>query len=94
MALAYDRDPDVLEQASDDKAEKGTAARLAAEKIRPAFEQLGASKAQAAALVEAVRLVLIGDEPRARDVLTRAEFSPDEVDRIFPKLISGLRQAA
>jgi hypothetical protein len=93
MALAYDRDPDVLDRAPS-KTESGTAARLAAEKVRPKLEALGANPAQAAALVEAIRLILVSDVDRAREALGKAEFSPDEIEIIFPHLVSGLQRAA
>ena len=95
MALAYDRDPDVLDRSpTAGKAETGTAARLAAEKVRPKLEELGANPAQAAALVEAIRLILMGDTERAREALSKAEFSPDEIEVILPHLLSGLQRAA
>jgi hypothetical protein len=95
MALAYDRDPDVVDHSPGvGKIESGTAARMAAEKSRQKFEELGASTAQAAALVEAIRLILVGDVDRAQEALRNAEFSPDEIEIIFPHLLSGLQRAA
>lgn len=94
MALAYDRDPDVLDRAPTAKnVETGTAARLAAEKMRPKFEALGASTAQAAAMVEAFRLILINDVGRAKDAL-ETQFSTEEINAVFPLLLSGLQNAA
>jgi hypothetical protein len=95
MALAYDRDPDVVDRApSVGKIESGTAARMAAEKSRQKLEELGASTAQAAALVEAIRLILVDEVDRARDALRSAEFSPEEIEIIFPHLLHGLQRAA
>ena len=95
MPLIYDRDPDVVDHSpSAGKIESGTAARMAAEKSREKFEELGASTAQAAALVEAIRLILVGDVDRAQEALRNAEFSPDEIEMIFPHLLSGLQRAA
>jgi hypothetical protein len=95
MPLIYDTDPDVVDHSpSAGKIESGTAARMAAEKSREKFEELGASTAQAAALVEAIRLILVGDVDRAQEALRNAEFSPDEIEMIFPHLLSGLQRAA
>jgi hypothetical protein len=92
MVFYFDRNPDLNDDF--DKADAVAAARLAAERLRPSFSDLGASPAQVSGLVEAFRLVLVDEPERARDALIKAEFSPDQVELIFPQLLAGLQRAA
>jgi hypothetical protein len=74
------------------KADIGAIARMAAEKSRSELAEIGFAPRQQAALVDAMRLILMHDERAAKEALAHAEFDAKDIDRVFPVLVYGLQQ--
>ncbi len=69
-----------------------TASKLAAESATPKLAKTSATPRQREALVEAMRLVLLGDDEKARARLIDGDFSQEATEQIFPLLLEGLRE--
>jgi hypothetical protein len=89
MVVAQFRSTQVLEHKP--KEDLGAIARMAAEKSRPDLEDIGIPPRQQAAIVDAIRLVLMNDVDQAERALERGEFSQDDIKQVLPLLVSGLQ---
>jgi hypothetical protein len=71
-----------------------TASKLAAEAALPKLAKTSATPSEQAAIVEAMRLILLDEVEPAKSVLAKAELSPQAIEQIFPLLLKGLKEDA
>jgi hypothetical protein len=71
-----------------------TASKLAAETAAPKLAKTSATPKEQAAMIEAMRLILLNEIESAKSVLAKAEFSPQAIEEILPLLLKGLTEDA
>jgi hypothetical protein len=71
-----------------------SASKLAAEAALPKLAKTSATPSEQAAIVEAMRLILLDEVEPAKSVLAKAELSPQAIEQIFPLLLKGLKEDA
>jgi hypothetical protein len=69
-------------------------ARKAVSAVPDEIIALGGNEAQAAAVADAMRLVILGDLTKARQALERGKYPPYAVDALLKGISQGLRSAA
>lgn len=70
------------------------ASKVAAESALPKLAETSATPRQREAIVEAMRLILIGQIEKASSELSKGGFSQEAIEQIFPILLEGLKEDA